>query len=135
MAERAKVPSMDSYGEMKSFDPTYRMKTRDAIANYLQSLGLASTPQTARDMAEGFTGSPNPAIGYVDSLGVLDFTPVGLGFGAEEVKRDLKSAETPVDYAVAGAGAILTGLEAYPLTKTIARPVKKFLNSLNDKIK
>jgi len=135
MAERAKVPSIDSYGEMKSFDPTYRMKTRDAIANYLQSLGLASTPQTARDMAEGFTGSPNPATGYVDSLGVLDFTPVGLGFGAEEVKRELKSAETPVDYAVAGAGAILTGLEAYPLTKTIARPVKKFLNSLNDKIK
>ena len=62
MADKSLDPNFNKYGELTSFDPTWRMQTRDVIANYLQDLGLASTRQAALDMAEGFTGSPDAVL-------------------------------------------------------------------------
>ena len=85
MADKSLDPNFNKYGELTSFDPTWRMQTRDVVANYLQNLGLASTRQAALDMAEGFTGSPDPTADIADSIGVLDFTPLGLAFGAHRI--------------------------------------------------
>ena len=87
MADKSLDPNFNKYGELTSFDPTWRMKTRDVIADYLQSLGIASTPQTARKMAEGFTGSPNPDASIAESVGVADITPLGIAFGGQEIAR------------------------------------------------
>lgn len=134
MADKSLDPNFNKYGELTSFDPTWRMQTRDVVANYLQNLGLASTRQAALDMAEGFTGSPDPTADIADSIGVLDFTPLGLAFGAQEIKRGFETAQNPADYAILGLSGALTAAEAIPLAKSVTTPTKKFLQGLSTKI-
>ena len=134
MADKSLDPNFNKYGELTSFDPTWRMQTRDVVANYLQDLGLASTRQAALDMAEGFTGSPDPTADIADSIGVLDFTPLGLAFGAQEIKRGFETAQNPADYAILGLSGALTAAEAIPLAKSVTTPTKKFLQGLSTKI-
>ena len=134
MADKSLDPNFNKYGELTSFDPTWRMQTRDVVANYLQNLGLASTRQAALDMAEGFTGSPDPTADIADSIGVLDFTPLGLAFGAQEIKRGFETAQNPSDYAILGLSGALTAAEAIPLAKSVTTPTKKFLQGLSTKI-
>ena len=134
MADKSLDPNFNKYGELTSFDPTWRMQTRDVVANYLQNLGIASTRQAALDMAEGFTGSPDPTADFADSIGFLDFTPLGLAFGAQEIKRGFETAQNPADYAILGLSGALTAAEAVPLAKSVTTPTKKFLQGLSTKI-
>ena len=135
MAESEKVPSMDRYGELKSFDPTWRMKARDVIADYLQSLGIASTPQTARKMAEGFTGSPDPTADISDSVGVADITPLGIAFGGQEIARQYEAAKEPLDYAgpTVAAGLMVGGPAISKFGKQVVGEISDLLKRANKK--
>jgi hypothetical protein len=105
------------------------------IADYLERMGVASTPQTARDMAEGLTGSNNPSYGFADMMGVADFTPAGLIYAADEVKTGYEQAEKATDYIIPTLVAGVSVLEAYPLTRALTMPVKRFIQNLGNKSK
>jgi hypothetical protein len=123
----------EKYGDLKTFEPDLRQEHSDVIADYFQSMGIASTPQTARDMAEGIMGSTNPSYGIADMMGVVDFTPAGLIYAADEVKTGYEEAKTGTDYIIPTVVGALSVLEAYPLTKALAMPVKRFIQNLAKK--
>ena len=123
----------EKYGDLKTFEPSLRQKHSDVIADYLESMGVASTPQTARDMAEGLTGSNNPSYGFADMMGVADFTPAGLIYAADEVKTGYEQAKKGTDYIIPTLVAGVSALEAYPLTRALTTPVKRFIQRLGDK--
>ncbi len=122
-------------------DKTYRQRSRDFIQQYLTP--LFGTP-LARQYAEGIVGSdpnnPMPMNKELLGLGIADITPVGLLFGGQEAKRDFMRAyeqgDTP-GMVGAGFGAVLTGVEAFPLTKMAvkggANKVRGFLRNVNRK--
>ena len=123
----------EKYGDLKTFEPDLRQEHSDVIADYFQRMGIASTPQTARDMAEGIMGSTNPSYGIADMMGVVDFTPAGLIYAADEVKTGYEEAKTGTDYIIPTVVGALSVLEAYPLTKALAMPVKRFIQNLAKK--
>ncbi len=123
----------EKYGDLKTFEPSLRQEHSDVIADYLESMGIASTPQTARDMAEGLTGSNNPSYGFADMMGVADFTPAGLIYAADEVKTGYEQAKKGTDYIIPTLVAGVSALEAYPLTRALTTPVKRFIQNLGNK--
>lgn len=123
--------------EIRSYDPTMREQTQAAIADLLQSYGLAGSNYQAQKFSKNITGTMDegaPLLG----IGLMDFTPAGLVFAGEEIARDFSKAEGPVDYIAPVVGGALSALEAYPLTKAMVKPIKApvvdFLRSLNRKM-
>ena len=101
-----------------------RSKTQDLMQTGFSKLGMSDA--NALKYAQDFAGRPD-ADTILGSLGVLDFTPAGLVFGTQDAYRDLKKAETPTDYALATGMLGLSGLEAFPATKGIAKYGKNLI--------
>lgn len=110
--------------ELSVYNPTLREKTASKIADVLSSMGMDN--YYAQKQAKNFTGDindPNIATG----IGALDFTPAGLVFSGQEAYRDFKKAETPADYGIASGMMALSAAEAFPVTKGLAKYVKKVM--------
>lgn len=123
--------------EIRSYDPTMREQTQAAIADLLQSYGLAGSNYQAQKFSKKITGTMDegaPLLG----IGLMDFTPAGLVFAGEEIARDFSKAEGPVDYIAPVVGGALSALEAYPLTKAMVKPIKApvvdFFDSFSKKL-
>ena len=61
-----------------------------------------------------------------DSIGVADFTPLGLIYGVDEALREYGEAEKATDYILPTVGLGLSALEAFPLTEVGTRPLRRF---------
>jgi len=123
--------------EIRSYDPTKRERTQAAIADLLQSYGLAGSNYQAQKLSKNITGTMDenaPLMG----IGLMDFTPAGLVFAADEIYRDFSEADGPVDYIAPVVGGALSALEAYPLTKAVVKPIKApvvdFFDSFSKKL-
>lgn len=101
-----------------------RSKTQDLMQTGFSKLGMSDA--NALKYAQDFAGRPD-ADTILASLGVLDLTPAGLVFGTQDAYRDFKKAETPTDYAIATGMLGLSGLEAFPATKGIAKYAKNLI--------
>ena len=117
---------------LEAYDPTFRERTEAVIRDLLTQYGGLSGGG-ARQIAQGITGTTDPSQGIVESLGVLDFTPAGLLFGGQEAKRDFDKAQDALDYVAPTVGLGLSGVEAFPLTKVITKPLGSFLSNLSKK--
>jgi hypothetical protein len=109
-------------------DPTMRQSVQQAIANFLLDTGLVSDNYRAQRTGEAIVGTTRedaPAMG----IGLTDFTPGGLAFIPEDVGEQVDKG----NYVTAGIVGGLSALEAYPLTKAIAKPAKNFLMDLAGK--
>ena len=117
-------------------DPTMRTRTRDFIQNYLTNI---LGQNTARQYAENIAGADpnNPMPRNPLGIGAADFTPLGLLFAGQEIKRDFDKASRPLDYVAPTIGGALSIAEAFPLTKVmvkgVSKPVAGFLSNLNRK--
>ena len=121
-------------------DPTMRTRTRDFIQNYLTNI---LGQNTARQYAENIAGADpnNPMPRNPLGIGAADFTPLGLLFAGQEIKRDFDKASRPLDYVAPTIGGVLSAAEAYPLTKIMVKGIAKpivnsasgFLSSINKK--
>ena len=99
-----------------------RSKTQDLLQGGFSKLGMSNV--NALKYAKDFAGRPD-ADTILGSMGVLDFTPAGLVFGAQDAYRDFKKAETPAEYGMASGMMALSAAEAFPATKGLAKYVKK----------
>jgi hypothetical protein len=123
--------------EIRPYDPTKRERTQAAIADLLQSYGLAGSNYQAQKLSKNITGTMDenaPLMG----IGLMDFTPAGLVFAVDEIYRDFSETEGPVDYIAPVVGGALSALEAYPLTKAVVKPIKApvvdFFDSFSKKL-
>jgi len=118
----------DRMGIAAPEDPTMKQSVQQAIANFLLDTGLVSDNYRAQRTGEAIIGTTRedaPGLG----IGLTDFTPLGLAFIPEEVGEQVDKG----NYATAGIVGGLSALEAYPLTKAIAKPTKNFLMNLATK--
>jgi hypothetical protein len=99
-----------------------RSKTQDLFQSAFSNMGISDA--RSLELAQDFAGRPD-ADTILGSLGVLDFTPAGLVFGAQDAYRDFKKAETPADYGMASGMMALSAAEAFPATKGLAKYIKK----------
>jgi len=109
-----------------------RMFMRDnfntAVRDGLSAIGLPS--QQANQIADVIMGQVDTTGGtglFDTGIGIVDFTPLGLAFGIEEIGTDLNRSVRQDDYTGMGIGILLLALsaaEAYPLTKVGAKKVK-----------
>ena len=94
---------------------------------------------TARQYAESIAGADpnNPMPRNPLGIGGADFTPLGLLFAGQEIKRDFDKASRPLDYVAPTIGGALSIAEAYPLTKVMVKgvtsPIASFLKNVNRK--
>jgi hypothetical protein len=131
-APQATADYMAKEGTLQPYEPTMRENTRQAIVDFLSQYGGLSK-FGARDIAEGVTGSTSPDARNPMGIGLMDFTPAGLVFGAQEAGRDFDKAETATDYIAPTIGLGLSAVEAFPLTKAITKPAAAFLSNLGRK--
>jgi len=88
---------------------------------------------TARKMAEGLWGNPESTRDL--GLGVADFTPAGLFFGAQEGMRTFERGRNTGDPLTIGMGALEAGLsflEALPLTAAGAKGLKASMPAMRN---
>ena len=124
-------------GELFSYNPSYREKAVDFATDVIGALPFGGGGDYYdRKVAKGLFGDYH-AENIADSIGVLDFSPLGLVFAGNEALREFKQAENPTDYILPTIGLGLSALEAYPLTKpivtTATKPLRNFLSSLANK--
>lgn len=152
--------------------PTLRDISADKIVDTLEFLrkfgvvdkGVREGKKTQEDIARSFTGDPTAydedkglVENIVETTGLLDFTPVGTVFSAQEADRDIKKAkgtdlqkrlallgylrkplQTSIDRPDLGEPATELGaatLEALPLTYLITRPIVGLFKSLGSKLR
>lgn len=112
-------------------DPTMRQdltrltfeNTEGDLRQIFEVLGIDRF--TARKMAEGLWGNPESTRDL--GLGIADFTPAGLFFGAQEGMRTFERGRNTGDPLTIGMGALEAGLsflEALPLTAAGAKGLK-----------
>jgi len=119
-------------GQLMPYEPTMREKTEQVITDFLANT-LGMNKFTARDTAEGITGSTSSDARNPLGIGLMDFTPAGLVFGGQEAARDFDKAQTATDYIAPTIGLGLSAVEAFPLTKAITKPAAAFLSNLGRK--
>ena len=88
---------------------------------------------TARKMAEGLWGNPESTRDL--GLGIADFTPAGLFFGAQEGMRTFERGRNTGDPLTIGMGALEAGLsflEALPLTAAGAKGLKASMPAMRN---
>jgi hypothetical protein len=119
-------------GQLMPYEPTMREKTEQVITDFLANT-MGMNKFTARDTAEGITGSTSSDARNPLGIGLMDFTPVGLVFGGQEAGREFDKAQTPTDYIAPTVGLGLSAVEAFPLTKVITKPARSFLSNLGAK--
>ena len=111
------------------FDPTLRQNTTDTLREIFVAAGLDDFQ--ARQIAEGLIGNPNATRDL--GIGVADFTPAGLFFGAQEGYRTFERGINSGDPTTIGIGALEAGLsllEAVPLTAAGAKAAKAGIPTL-----
>jgi len=119
-------------GQLMPYEPTMREKTEQVITDFLANT-IGMNKFTARDTAQGITGSTSSDARNPLGIGLMDFTPAGLVFGGQEAGRDFGKAQTATDYIAPTVGLGLSAVEAFPLTKAITKPAAAFLSSLGQK--
>ena len=119
----------NEYAEAGLNDLSLRQRTADGVASAAEYLGMK--PYEARKFAGNVTGDMNQ--GIADGIGIADFTPAGLVFGANEAYRDFKIADSPTDYIAPVIGGAFSAAEAFPLTKAMTRPAFRWLKSITSK--
>jgi len=117
------------YAEAGLNDLSLRQRTADGVASAAEYLGMS--PYEARKFAGNITGDMNQ--GIAEGMGLSDFTPAGLVFGANEAYRDFKIADSPTDYIAPVIGGAFAAAEAFPLTKAMTRPALAWLKSITSK--
>ena len=110
------------FGVLEPYEESLREKTVGALMN----LGMP------RNRAQGFIGNLSSDT-ILDSMGLIDFTPLALPFIFDEAKRGFAKAEKPTDYIAPIVEAGLGVIEAYPVTKVATRPLRLFLSNLGKK--
>lgn len=115
------------------YEPTLQEKAKYAISGFLQDkFGMGN--YEANDLSEKFTGNPNATDGSY-GIGLADFTPAGLVFGADNAKDSFQRAKNTDDRLGMGLAVVEGGLaaaEAFPLTKLAARGAKQGIETLSD---
>ena len=115
------------------YEPTLQEKAKYAISGFLQDkFGMGN--YEANDLSEKFTGNPNATDGSY-GIGLADFTPAGLVFGADNAKDSFQRARNSDDRLGMGLAVVEGGLaaaEAFPLTKLAARGAKQGIETLAD---
>jgi hypothetical protein len=115
------------------YEPTLQEKAKYAISGFLQDkFGMGN--YEANDLSEKFTGNPNATDGSY-GIGLADFTPAGLIFGADNAKDSFQRAKNSDDRLGMGLAVVEGGLaaaEAFPLTKLAARGAKQGIDKLSD---
>ena len=115
------------------YEPTLQEKAKYAISGFLQDkFGMGN--YEANDLSEKFTGNPNATDGSY-GIGIADFTPAGLVFGADNAKDSFQRAKNTDDRLGMGLAVVEGGLsaaEAFPLTKGLAKAGKRGLEKLSD---
>ena len=119
----------NEYAEAGLNDLSWRQRTADGVASAAEYLGMK--PYEARKFAGNVTGDMNQ--GIAEGMGLSDFTPAGLVFGANEAYRDFKIADSPSDYIAPAVGGAFAAAEAFPLTKAMTRPAFAWLKSITSK--
>tara|TARA_R110000744_G_scaffold6780_1_gene23466 strand:- start:6922 stop:8052 length:1131 start_codon:yes stop_codon:yes gene_type:complete len=119
----------NEYAEAGLNDLSLRQRTADGVASAAEYLGMK--PYEARKFAGNVTGDMNQ--GIAEGMGLSDFTPAGLVFGANEAYRDFKIADSPTDYIAPAVGGAFAAAEAFPLTKAMTRPALAWLKSITSK--
>lgn len=120
-------------------DPTMRQdltrltfeNTEGDLRQIFEVLGIDRS--TARKMAEGLWGNPESTRDL--GLGVADFTPAGLFFGAQEGMRTFERGRNTGDPLTIGMGALEAGLsflEALPLTAAGAKGLKASMPAIRN---
>ena len=120
-------------------DPTMREdltrltfeNTEGDLRQIFEVLGIDRS--TARKMAEGLWGNPESTRDL--GLGVADFTPAGLFFGAQEGMRTFQRGRNTGDPLTIGMGALEAGLsflEALPLTAAGAKGLKASMPAMRN---
>tara|TARA_R100001440_G_scaffold20817_1_gene34491 strand:- start:3369 stop:4580 length:1212 start_codon:yes stop_codon:yes gene_type:complete len=152
--------------------PILRDISADKIVDTLEFLrnfgvvdkGVREGKKTQEDIARSFTGDPTAydedkglLENIVETTGLLDFTPVGTVFAAQEADRDIEKAkgtdlqkklallgylrqplQTSLDRPDLGLPATELGaatVEAIPLTYVITRPIVGLFKSLGSKLR
>ena len=118
---------------VSAYDPTLRENTTNSLREIFVAAGLDNFQ--ARQIAEGILG--NPASTRDLGIGVADFTPAGLFFGAQEGYRTFERGVRTGDPVTIGMGALEAGLsllEAVPMTAAGARAAKAGIPKLRGAI-
>ena len=110
------------FGALEPYEESLREKTVGGLIN----LGMP------REQAQGFMGNLSSDT-ILDSMGLIDFTPLALPFVFDEAKRGFAKAEKPTDYIAPTVEAGLGVIEALPLTEIATRPLRRFLSNLANK--
>jgi hypothetical protein len=125
------------FGEMTPVDKSLREKSVDVATDVIGALPFGGGGDYYdRKIAKGLFGDYYEE-NIADSIGVADFSPLGLIYGVDEALREYGEAEKATDYILPTVGLGLSALEAYPLTKplvtTATRPLRRFLSNLSNK--
>jgi len=114
--------------EISARELTTRERHEAGIANLLEKTGVASSTYSARQMARSFVGDAN-ADSVLGSIGAADISPLGAYYAIDEAADDIAAANRrnadAIDYVAPGIVMGLSALEAFPLTKGLAKAGKR----------
>ena len=121
------------FGTLEPVDKSLREKSVDVATNVIGALPFGGGGDYRdRQIAKSLLGDYYEE-NIADSIGVADFTPLGLIYGVDEALREYGEAEKATDYILPTGGLGLSALEAFPLTEVGTRPLRKFLSNLGNK--
>jgi hypothetical protein len=121
------------FGTLEPVDKSLREKSVDVATNVIGALPFGGGGDYRdRQIAKSLLGDYYEE-NIADSIGVADFTPLGLIYGVDEALREYGEAEKATDYILPTVGLGLSALEALPLTEVGTRPLRKFLSNLGNK--
>jgi len=132
--QQAYIESLkQQYGEMTPVKKSLREKSVDYLTPVIGALPFgADDDYYNRKIAKGLLGDYYEE-NIADSIGVADFSPLGLIYGVDEALREYGEAEKATDYILPTVGLGLSALEAFPLTEVGTRPLRRFLSNLSSK--
>ena len=121
------------FGTLEPVDKSLREKSVDVATDVIGALPFGGGGDYYdRKIAKSLLGDYYEE-NIADSIGVADFTPLGLIYGVDEALREYGEAEKATDYILPTVGLGLSALEAFPLTEVGTRPLRKFLSNLGNK--
>jgi hypothetical protein len=132
--QQAYIDSLkQQFGEMTPVDQSLREKSVNIATDVIGALPFGGGGDYRdRQIAKNLFGDYY-ADSIADSIGVLDFSPLGLVYGVDEALKEYGEAEKATDYILPTVGLGLSALEAFPLTEVGTRPLRKFLSNLSNK--
>ncbi len=121
----SEIEEISQGATLETYVPSYREKSQSAIANVLESTGIASDNFNAQSMAQSFVGNPT-AESILESFSAADFSPANAVFMLNEIYREVDKLSQQedtegTDYILPSVMAALSILEATALTKGISR--------------